>query len=80
MAWIEQWASDFDLPVSVVERDQMERYFGVSGRYEIARRVAALFEELRLHLPDKRRRWESERPMLGAFVAIGRGLASYRGG
>ena len=79
LAWIEQWAFDFDLTVSVVESDQMRRYFGACGRHEVARRVASLFEELRPRLPDRRKRWESERPMLGAFVAIGRGLASYRG-
>ena len=78
LAWIEQWACDSELPVVAIENEALHRYAGSDRRYEVACRAARQFEVLQPYLPDKRRRWESERPMLGAFIAVARGLASYR--
>ncbi len=78
LVWAEQWAHDNDLAVATISQDQLDRYFGSEQRYVVASAVARHFERLTPQLPPARKRWESERVRLSVFVAVGRGLASFR--
>ena len=78
LVWAEQWAADHDVACQAITPEDLERYFGSPHRYEVAKAVARQFEQLAPQLPERRRRWESERVRLGVFVAVARGLASFR--
>lgn len=74
LAWAEQSAVDRGLTAYPIERQILvaaSKSYG-STKHELACAIAETFPELELHLPNRRKPWESEPRALAMFVAVAR--------
>lgn len=65
-------AAMHNVPTRIVSREKAARSLGLpekATRYEVAKRLAQLFPELRHLLPPPRRAWENENPVLPLFAS-----------
>lgn len=74
LAWAEQLAVDRGLKAYPIERQILVSTVKIYGstKHELACAIAEAFPELELHLPDRRKPWESEPRALAMFVAVAR--------